>query len=163
VPGLTLISDSEEQTRALGEWCGRRIQRPLAVFLEGDLGSGKTAFVQGLARGLGVPARTYVTSPSFTLVNEYPARLPLFHLDLYRLDSGADLDDLGLADMLAGEAVTAIEWAERLTPGAAADRLEIRFEITAADTRRLCLHAYGQAAATLLKAMDSPGLPGRKE
>ena len=97
------------------------------------------------------------------LVNEYPARLPLFHLDLYRLDSGADLDDLGLADMLAGEAVTAIEWAERLTPGAAADRLEIRFEITAADTRRLCLHAYGQAAATLLKAMDSPGLPCRRE
>jgi tRNA threonylcarbamoyladenosine biosynthesis protein TsaE len=163
VPGLTLISDSEAETRALGEWCGRSIQGPLAVFLEGGLGSGKTVFVQGLARGLGVPDRTYVTSPSFTLVNEYPARLTLFHLDLYRLEAGADLDDLGLADMLAGEAVTAIEWAERLAPGAAPERLKIRFEIAAADSRRLCVQAYGQAAATLLKAMDSPGLPCRKE
>ena len=163
MPGFTLISDSEERTRALGEWCGRHLQAPLAVFLEGGLGSGKTVFVQGLARGLGVPARTYVTSPSFTLANEYPARLPLFHLDLYRLNSGADLEDLGLADMLAGEAVTAIEWAERLAPGASPDRLEIRFEITDANERRLRFLAYGQAASTLLKAMDSPGLPCRKE
>lgn len=161
--GLTLVSGSAEETRAFGEWCGRHIRGALAVLLEGDLGSGKTAFVQGLARGLGVPDRTYVTSPSFTIVNEYPARLPLFHLDLYRLEAGADLDELGLSDMLAAEAVTAVEWAERLPPGIAPDRLEIGFEITAADTRRLRLHAYGQAAATLLKAIDSPGLPGRRE
>jgi tRNA threonylcarbamoyladenosine biosynthesis protein TsaE len=163
VAGLTLVSGSAEETRAFGEWCGRHIRGALAVLLEGDLGSGKTAFVQGLARGLGVPDRTYVTSPSFTIVNEYPARLPLFHLDLYRLETGADLDELGLSDMLAAEAVTAVEWAERLPPGIAPDRLEIGFEITAADTRRLRLHAYGQAAATLLKAIDSPGLPGRRE
>ena len=161
--GLTLVSESEEETRALGEWCGRRIRGALALFLEGSLGSGKTAFVQGLARGLGVPERTYVTSPSFTIVNEYPARLPLFHLDLYRLEAGADIDDLGLSDMLAAEAVTAIEWAERLPPGIAPERLEIGFEITAAETRRLRLRAYGQAGATLLKAMNSPGLPGRRE
>ena len=161
--GLTVVSASAEQTRMLGEWCGRWIAAPLAIFLQGELGSGKTVFVQGLARGLGVPARTYVTSPSFTLVNEYPARLPLFHLDLYRLEPGADLEDIGVADMLSGDGVTAIEWAERLNAAGVADRLEIRFEVVDPEARRMRFVAYGQAASTLLKAMDSSGLPCRKE
>jgi tRNA threonylcarbamoyladenosine biosynthesis protein TsaE len=163
VPVLTVVSDSADQTRALGDWCGRHLREPLILFLEGGLGTGKTVFAQGLARGLGVPAEAYVTSPSFTLINEYPARLPFFHLDLYRLEAGADLDELGLADLLAAEAVTAIEWAERLPQGAAPERLEIRLGIMDADTRRVCFRACGQAAATLLKAMDSSGLPCRKE
>ncbi len=160
--GLTLMSDSEGQTRALGEWCGRHVRSPLAIYLEGDLGSGKTVFVQGLARGLGVPPGTYVVSPSYTLVNEYPARIPLVHIDLYRLEPGADLEDLGVPDLLSGEAVAAVEWAERLPPEAAGERLEIRFETASADSRRLSLLAYGQAASSLLKAMDSPGVPCRR-
>jgi len=163
VTELTVVSASADQTRTLGEWCGRWIAAPLAIFLQGELGSGKTVFVQGLARGLGVPARTYVTSPSFTLANEYPARLTLFHLDLYRREPGADLGEIGVADMLSGDGVTAIEWAERLNAPAVADRLEIRLEVTAPDARRLSFVAYGQAASTLLKAVDSPGLPCRKE
>lgn len=111
-------------------------------------------FVQGLADGLDVAADGYVTSPSFTIVNAYPGRLPLYHIDLYRLETGLDPEDLGLHELLHGDGVAAVEWAERLPAGAAAERLEIRFEIQADDSRALQLGAYGQAAASLLKALD---------
>lgn len=143
-----------EETRQWGRRCGGLISSPLVLFLIGDLGSGKTLFVQGLAGGLDVPADGYITSPSFTIVNEYPGRLPLYHIDLYRLEAGLDREDLGLDELLHGDGVAAVEWAERLPAGAATERLEIRFEIQADDSRALQLRAYGQAAARLLKALD---------
>ena len=93
---ITLATASAAETRRLGERCGSLLRTPLVICLIGDLGSGKTVFVQGLARGLDVSADYAVTSPSFTLINEYPGRLKLFHIDLYRLGTEADLDDLGL-------------------------------------------------------------------
>ncbi|MBI5581177.1 MAG: tRNA (adenosine(37)-N6)-threonylcarbamoyltransferase complex ATPase subunit type 1 TsaE [Deltaproteobacteria bacterium] len=152
---ITLVTASAAETRRLGERCGRRLRTPLVICLIGDLGSGKTVFVQGLARGLDVSADYAVTSPSFTLINEYPGRLRLFHIDLYRLDAQADLDDLGLAEILHGEGVAAVEWAEKLTDGALAERLEIRFEFGDDDRRRLHMVAYGQASLILLKALRS--------
>jgi tRNA threonylcarbamoyladenosine biosynthesis protein TsaE len=151
---LTFTTAGAEETRELGRRCGRQLGAPMAIFLMGELGSGKTMFVQGLARGLDVPAGYYVTSPSYTLVNEYPGRLPLYHVDLYRLDAGMDWEDLGLSEILHGAGVAAVEWAERLPPEACRDRLEICFEIGADDRRTLRLLAYGQAAASLLKALD---------
>jgi tRNA threonylcarbamoyladenosine biosynthesis protein TsaE len=120
--------------------------------LIGYLGSGKTMFVQGLARGLDVPNKYYVTSPSFTLINEYPGRWPLRHIDLYRLDADLDPDDLGLTDILRGEGVAAIEWADKLPGHAVFDRLEIRFEIEKGDRRSLRFLAYGQDPSSLLNA-----------
>jgi tRNA threonylcarbamoyladenosine biosynthesis protein TsaE len=152
---ITLATASAAETRRLGERCGRRLRAPLVICLIGDLGSGKTVFVQGLARGLDVPDDYTVTSPSFTLINEYPGRLRLFHIDLYRLDTQADLDDLGLAEILHGEGVAAVEWAEKLTDGALAERLEIRFEFGDDDRRRLRMVAYGQASLILVKALRS--------
>jgi tRNA threonylcarbamoyladenosine biosynthesis protein TsaE len=151
---LTIRTAGAEETRELGRRCGRLLATPLAIFLLGDLGSGKTIFVQGLARGLGVPPEHYVTSPSYTLINEYPARRPLAHIDLYRLNAGFDPDDLGLNELLHGDGVAAVEWADRLPPEAAVDRLEIRFEIGEDDHRTLQLLAYGQAATSLLNALD---------
>jgi tRNA threonylcarbamoyladenosine biosynthesis protein TsaE len=151
---LTVTTAGAEETRELGRRLGRLLSTPLAIFLLGDLGSGKTIFVQGLARGLDVPPEHYVTSPSFTLINEYPARLPLAHIDLYRLNAGFDPDDLGLDELLHGDGVAAVEWADRLPSEAAADRLEIRFEIGEDDHRTLKFLAYGQAATSLLKALD---------
>jgi tRNA threonylcarbamoyladenosine biosynthesis protein TsaE len=150
-----VTTESEEQTRRLGEAFGRLIQRPLAIYLIGPLGCGKTMFAQGLARGLGVPAEVYVTSPSYTLINEYPGRLPLFHIDLYRLEAGFDPAALGLPEILAGDGVAAVEWADKLPADAAPDRLEIRFGILDRDRRTLTATAYGQTAPGLLKAFDS--------
>jgi tRNA threonylcarbamoyladenosine biosynthesis protein TsaE len=152
--GFTLSTASAEETRELGRRCGLLLSAPMVIFLLGELGSGKTIFVQGLAHGLGVPPEEYITSPSFTIVKEYPGRLPLYHIDLYRLNADLDLEDLGLSELLYGEGVAAVEWADRLPTDPTAERLEIRIEIGENDFRTLQLLAYGQAAASLLKALD---------
>ena len=108
---VTIASRSEEETLAAGERLGRRLTAGAVVLLFGDLGAGKTAFVRGLARGLDVPDDE-VTSPTFTLVQEYRGRLTLHHVDLYRLEP-AEVADLGLDELTSGDAVVAIEWAER--------------------------------------------------
>jgi tRNA threonylcarbamoyladenosine biosynthesis protein TsaE len=113
VTGEAFPSNSEAGTRAIAARLAARLGPGAVVLLSGDLGAGKTAFVRGLAEGLGIdPAE--VTSPTFTLVHEYRGgRLPLVHVDLYRLDR-ADLDEIGLDSDLAAQGVIAVEWAERL-------------------------------------------------
>jgi len=108
---VAIASHSEDETLAAGEQLGRRLSAGAVVLLFGDLGAGKTAFVRGLARGLDVPAGE-VTSPTFTLIQEYRGRLTLHHVDLYRLEP-AEVEDLGLDELTSGDAVVAIEWAER--------------------------------------------------
>jgi tRNA threonylcarbamoyladenosine biosynthesis protein TsaE len=126
----------------------------LILGLEGDLGSGKTCFVQGLARGLGVSAEAYVTSPSYTLVNTYEGRVPLHHVDLYRL-SGSDLDDIGLFDLMRPPAVVAIEWSARLGADRPPEILMVRITVAAEDTRRIEFSGYGLAAVNLIKALQT--------
>ncbi len=108
----TYISHSPAETAAFGEQWGRTVASGLVIGLSGDLGAGKTQFVKGLARGLGVAAR--VQSPTFALVNIYSGgRLTLFHLDLYRLDTPEQIAGAGLQEYLTPAGVTVIEWAER--------------------------------------------------
>ena len=118
-------SSSESETREIAASLASRLSAGDVLLLHGDLGSGKTAFVRGLARGLGVDPEE-VSSPTFTLVHEYRGgRLPIVHVDLYRLD-GIDLDEVGLDEALASAGIVAIEWAERLRwPGTGAIRVEI--------------------------------------
>ena len=109
---VTNISHSAEETQALGESWGRTAARGLVIGLSGDLGAGKTQLAKGIARGLGVTERIH--SPTFTLVNQYESgRLPLFHIDLYRLESPAQIIAAGLEEYFHPEGVTVIEWAER--------------------------------------------------
>jgi len=107
-------SRSPEETRALGERLGAALGKGDVVACVGPLGAGKTCFLQGLARGLGV--RGDVTSPTFVLVNEYHGRLPVYHVDAYRTASLTELVDLGLEEMLHGDGVTIVEWADKLRP-----------------------------------------------
>lgn len=110
----SLVSDSPEATTAAGERLGARLGPGDVVGLTGELGAGKTCFVQGLVRGLGVT--TAATSPTFVLVNEYRGRLPVHHVDVYRTQSLTELLDLGLEELLAGGGVTLVEWADRCEP-----------------------------------------------
>jgi tRNA threonylcarbamoyladenosine biosynthesis protein TsaE len=121
---LRLLLPDEAATERLGERLGRLARPGDVLALSGELGSGKTTLVRGLARGLDVPPEVPVVSPSFTLINEYPGRLPLYHLDLYRVEAG-EQEWLGLEEYLYGPAVVAVEWAERLAEPPA-ERLEIR-------------------------------------
>lgn len=111
---MNVVSRSAEETQALGERLGARLGGGDVVACIGPLGAGKTCFLQGLARGLGVTAD--VTSPTFVLVNQYRGRLPVYHVDAYRTGSLAELVDLGLEEMLHGEGVTIVEWADKLLP-----------------------------------------------
>ena len=121
------VTNSPEETEALWADLAGRLEPGTVIAFTGDLGAGKTAFVRGLARGLGVQER--VTSPTFTIVNEYEGgRLPLFHFDMYRLGSADELFDIGWEDYLARGGVCAVEWSENvsdaLEPGAI--RVDIR-------------------------------------
>jgi tRNA threonylcarbamoyladenosine biosynthesis protein TsaE len=106
--------------------------------LRGRLGTGKTTFARGLAAGLGVADPTVVASPSFTLVNVYAGRCPIYHVDLYRVEEARELDSLGLDEFLGRDGVTVIEWAERLTTPIEAD-LAVDFEDAGGDARRLLI------------------------
>lgn len=108
-----VVSGSEHKTREIAAALARTLAPGVVLLLSGDLGAGKTAFVRGLAEGLGIDPGE-VTSPTFTLVHQYDGgRLPLFHVDLYRLET-ADLDELGLEAEATGKGVLAVEWPERL-------------------------------------------------
>ncbi|HHC25256.1 MAG TPA: tRNA (adenosine(37)-N6)-threonylcarbamoyltransferase complex ATPase subunit type 1 TsaE [Desulfobacterales bacterium] len=143
-PSQTIIAHSLEETHLLGKKIGEAIPPGTVIALTGDLGSGKTAFVQGLARGLDVPAGYYITSPTYTLINEYPGRCPLFHIDLYRLEED-DFEEIGLFELLHGEGVTAIEWADRLHKDILAEHIAMDFEILDDESRKICISEHGKA------------------
>ena len=151
---IQITTHSEAETRNLGQLLGNQIDRPIRIALTGDLGSGKTAFVQGLAKGLDVSQQYYVTSPTFTLINEYPGRLPLVHIDLYRLEGVEDFEDIGLDELLHDQAVVAVEWADKLTDDLSGDCLYLRFEIIDDNFRRINIIAIGQNAIDLIKALE---------
>lgn len=133
--GRTVSSASEAETSAAGESLGRELRAGDVVLLYGDLGAGKTAFVRGMARGIGANPDE-VTSPTFTIVQEYAGSAAmLYHVDLYRLE-GAEIDDLGLDDLVAGDGIVAIEWAERWK-GRPDDVIEVRLTDLGEDRRSI--------------------------
>jgi len=151
---LEIITRADTETRGLGQKIGSLLSHGLILTLTGDLGSGKTCFVQGIARGLNVSDKYVVTSPSYTLINEYPGRLKLYHVDLYRMDGPVDFIDIGLYDILAGGDVVAIEWADRMPPGDPVEYLSTSFDILDDSLRKITLTAYGQPAVNLLKKLE---------
>jgi tRNA threonylcarbamoyladenosine biosynthesis protein TsaE len=130
---LTATTQSESETSAVGRDLARSLSAGAVVLLSGDLGAGKTAFVRGLAEGLGIDPGA-VSSPTFTLIQEYRGgRLPLHHVDLYRLQP-IEVDDLGLEELTLEGGVTAIEWPDRL-PREFADAIRVHIEHADGDTR----------------------------
>ena len=145
---MEFITNSPAETEAVGEALGKRLQPGTVLAYRGDLGAGKTAFTRGLARGLG--ATEQVTSPTYTIVNEYlSGRLPLFHFDMYRLHSSDDLWDIGWEDYLERGGICAVEWSENV-----ADALEnpitVRVEKLGDESRRITIEGGIDLAALSL-------------
>jgi len=152
---LKLNSHNPEQTQLLGSCLGRLAQRGDTFLLVGDLGTGKTCLVQGIAQGLDV--EEYAFSPSFVIVREYHGRLPLYHIDFYRLEHIEEIADLGLEEYLYGDGVCAVEWAEKGLPVLPQDNLFITLNyIPVAETQRtICLKARGKRYLELIKQLAS--------
>ena len=132
---MEFLSHSPARTEALGEALGKLLWPGAVIAYEGDLGAGKTAFTRGLARGLG--AGEPVTSPTYTIVNEYlSGRMPLFHFDMYRLGSSEELFDIGWEDYLERGGVCAVEWSENVAD-ALEDAIVVRIEKCGEDSRRI--------------------------
>ena len=143
---MEYITNSPEETEALGEKLAAHLHPGTVLAYYGDLGAGKTAFTRGLARGLGF--REQVTSPTYTIVNEdLGGRLPLFHFDMYRLSSDDDLWDIGWEDYLDRQGVCAVEWSERV-PQAVAGAITVGIEKLGDNTRRITI-AGGEDDADL--------------
>ena len=140
------------ELQAIAERLGRALQAGDVLALIGPLGAGKTTFVQGLARGLGVAPDRHVASPTFALVNEHPGRVPLVHADLYRVADARELEELGLTDAFDRAAV-AIEWLDRFPDAAPGERLEITIAIEPDDTRTLTFEALGARPLSVLAAL----------
>lgn len=125
---VAILAD-EDATRQAGIELGERLHAGAFVALDGDLGAGKTVFVQGLALGLGVPAEVRVNSPTYAYVNEYrQGRLPLIHMDLYRVDSIDDLEAIGYRELYESDGVCAVEWASRVPEALPPRRVEVRLD-----------------------------------
>jgi tRNA threonylcarbamoyladenosine biosynthesis protein TsaE len=147
---IVLRSDSPETTRALAARLGALLRPGDVVALSGDLGAGKTCFVQGLAAGMGIQGN--VTSPTFILMRHHPGQVMLCHADAYRLGSAEEFADLGLDDVLR-QGVLAVEWAEQVANALPADRVEVLLEANGEDSRRLWFRGGGPRSRELVEGL----------
>lgn len=132
-----------DATVRLGHRLGEIAKPGTIITLAGDLGAGKTTLTQAIGRGLNVPAECYITSPTFSLLHEYPGRLPMYHMDLYRL-SCQEIIDLGFEDYLYGEGLSVVEWPDRLDEIMPRDRLEVIIESISETARTVHLTWHGR-------------------
>ncbi|MBN2538717.1 MAG: tRNA (adenosine(37)-N6)-threonylcarbamoyltransferase complex ATPase subunit type 1 TsaE [Deltaproteobacteria bacterium] len=132
-----LISKGPEDTLDIGRIIGECLTGGDVVALTGELGAGKTCLTQGIAMGLDIPEGYYVTSPTFTLINEYPGRISLYHMDVYRLSSSLDLEDMGYQEYFYGDGVVVIEWAEKVDDIIPAEALFINLEHCNGNKRKI--------------------------
>lgn len=147
----SIKSTDTEHTLELGRTTGKAVTTGISIALYGDLGAGKTTFVQGFARGLGVPENYYITSPTFNIINEYPAgELTLCHLDLYRLGSEEELDYIGFYDLVDESHLIIVEWPELLSEDGFHFDVTIRFKLDKDFSRTIEFDAPTQAGKNLL-------------
>src|SRR5579884_866741 len=150
---LTLEIASLAETEAFGRRLGRALFPGAIVALIGTLGAGKTHLVRAIAEGLDIPDARVVSSPTFVLIQEYPARLPIFHFDAYRLRSEAEFLDLGAAEYFEGDGVCLVEWADRVPGALPAEVLRIELTIVDETTRRARVEGIGNPYENLVRML----------
>ena len=141
---FTVVSHSDPETRRWGIKLGHLLSGGEIIGLIGELGVGKTCFVRGVAAGLEVNKDVWIRSPSFTLINEYEGRLPIFHIDLYRIGSREEAEGLNLREYLYGDGVSLVEWFEHLPAEEADEYLELRMTHAGGNRRKLNFIAHGE-------------------
>jgi tRNA threonylcarbamoyladenosine biosynthesis protein TsaE len=156
---ITIATSCAAETIELGERLGRLLAEGDFVALVGELGAGKTHFTKGLAAGLQVDADTPITSPTYTILNIYDGRLPLYHFDLYRLSGPEEVDDLGFDEYFSGSGVCVVEWAERLEDELPAQALIVSFAHTGDDGRSVSFTAAGERGKALVARLFPASFP----
>jgi tRNA threonylcarbamoyladenosine biosynthesis protein TsaE len=136
---IEIMSESSRQTWEIAHFIGGKLRDGDVLALSGELGSGKTCFTGGLARGLGVDEKYQITSPTFTLINEYPGRCKLYHFDVYRLNSYSEFEDLGYEEYFCGKGIVVIEWAEKIVQVLPARTFFISFEYLDENKRKIII------------------------
>ena len=149
---LSLMSNSHSFTNSIGIRLGQLAQPGDVFLLSGDLGAGKTCLTQGIARGLGIEG--YVRSPTFVLVSQHQGRLPLYHMDIYRLGGLEEVLDLGLEEYLLGVGVSVVEWADKSMEAFQQPFLMVSIEISGVNERGLTFQAYGQRYESLIRMLS---------
>jgi tRNA threonylcarbamoyladenosine biosynthesis protein TsaE len=160
VKSLEIVSNSAEQTRKIGMKLGKLAASGDVIFLVGSLGAGKTCLTQGIAHGLGI--HEYTASPSFVLVREYQGKLPLYHIDLYRLDRIEEVTQLGLDDYLYGNGVCVVEWADKGLSVLPEEHLLIKMQIVSPMKRKLSFMPKGTRYFEMLSKLKSARRGARK-
>lgn len=155
---MVIQSKSTSETIRLGRSIGSRLRAGDVVALMGELGAGKTQLIKGLATGAGVGKPTYVSSPSFTLINEYPGRVPFYHIDLFRLESQKEAEGLGLEDYLHAGGITAIEWADKIPSLLPEEMLSIHIVYTGKKTRSVEIIGKGKRYEDLVNELSELGM-----
>jgi tRNA threonylcarbamoyladenosine biosynthesis protein TsaE len=150
---LRFRTESPDETREFGRTLGAALEPGSFVGFEGQLGSGKTVTIQGAVEGLGYDG--YVTSPSFIIANEYEGRMPILHVDLYRIVDSRELEDIGYRELFFGDGVALVEWPDRAPDLLPPDRLRIRIEIEGENSRRIEVSATGVGGAALLDRLKA--------
>lgn len=148
---VVVLTQSVTETLQLGKRMGRLLRSGEVVALTGELGSGKTHFIKGLAAGIGVERPDYITSPSFTLIHEYIGRIPFYHIDLFRLAAEEEAEELGLEDYLGRKGVTAVEWADRIPTLLPKELLWINLRYLGPSIRSIQIVGEGPRYEALLK------------
>ena len=143
-------SNSDEKTRKIGQALGALIDSRIVVALSGDLAAGKTTLVKGMARGLGVPEDYHITSPTYTIINEYPGRIPLVHMDLYRLGEAEELDYLGFDEIAESRSAIVVEWPGLMGRERVHVDIAIAIQTDSAFNRRISVIGSGLTGKNLL-------------
>jgi tRNA threonylcarbamoyladenosine biosynthesis protein TsaE len=155
---IVVQTRSASETVRIGKTIGNRLLLGDVVALVGELGAGKTQFIKGLAAGVGMRNPTYISSPSFTLINEYPGEIPFYHIDLYRLEREKEAEELGLEDYFQGRGVTAIEWADKIPSLLPEEILFISIAYIDKNIRSLEITGKGKHYEDLVKQLSEWGM-----
>jgi tRNA threonylcarbamoyladenosine biosynthesis protein TsaE len=151
---ISIKTYSHEETCLFGEFLGEIVPKGTVLTLDGDLGSGKTTLVQGIAKGLVISDKYYITSPTYTMIHEYTGKCRFFHVDLYRLTNPLELDELGFEEIISGDGVIAIEWPDRLPQNYLATCLSIKIDTMDGDTRKITLSSCRHENENLINRID---------